>query len=160
MEKSVAESDKKKVVHALQSIAFAATENTDKKNPSGNPKAEDTDVKMSYLEAVQTLERMAEGETKVLNQLKATSLQEFEAALDDAALFKRITAHLRASRAELTDYWPIAFIAACLGIAMFGVFTRFAQAAQDEVAAQAAEDAGPTSPSKSPSKSPRKTRSP
>jgi len=95
------------------------------------------DVLMSLLEAIDTPQE----------------LEDYKAALNDNDLFKRTSQYLKATRAELLDFWPVAFIAACFGVAMFGMFTSFATASADEVVNQGAADEGGASPSTSPVRS-------
>jgi len=78
-------------------------------------------------------------------------LDEFKQQLNDDELFDRMKNYLKASRAEMTDYFPLAFMAACAGAALFGAFIQFAQSSADEVTE---DSASPASPSKSPAKSP------
>merc|ERR1711907_263333 len=156
--KNLAEADKKKVIGALHTC-FGHTSGEGKTTKDdGNQ-----DIKLTYLDALEALQRSADAEElgpeekkAFLKELKATSLEEFKVALNDDELYTRITAHLRASRAEILDVWPLVFLAVCFGVAMLGIFVNYAQTSADEVVNQAAEDEQAPSPSKSPSKSPRK----
>jgi len=151
--KNLAEADKKKVVGALHTC-FGHTGGAKKTTKDDA----NQDIKLTYLDALEALQRSADAEDLApeekkafLKDLKSTSLEEFKTALNDDELYTRITAHLRASRAEILDVWPLAFLAVCFGVAMLGIFVNYAQTSADEVADQAAEDRGALSPSKSPS---------